>query len=231
MRKPSYAHNSLSRAETVFGWLYLPFHFSLLSSFLNLLLQMLHLQLSTLELNLVYYSISFAAIAICFRRFLSQRFFGGRFWNFVQACILGAVMHYLGGWLIRFLADLFRHTLPMYNNDVVSSFVLSRPKLMIAFTVLLMPIVEETLFRGVVFGSLLRCSRALAYIASVLLFAFLHTWQFFFTNPLWDVLLSTLLYLPAGIALAWTYDRADTIWAPITLHAIINAVSFGLVAF
>ena len=27
----------------------------------------------------------------------------------------------------------------------------------------------------------------------------------------------------------WTYEKAGTIWAPITIHAIINAISFGIV--
>ena len=38
-----------------------------------------------------------------------------------------------------------------------------------------------------------------------------------------QVLLSCMPYLPASVALAWTYEKAGTIWAPITLHALINA--------
>ena len=34
-----------------------------------------------------------------------------------------------------------------------------------------------------------------------------------------------LEYIPAGIALAWAYEKADTIFAPILMHAVINAVS------
>ena len=33
---------------------------------------------------------------------------------------------------------------------------------------------------------------------------------------------------PAGIALGWTYEKANTIWAPICLHMIINALAFGV---
>lgn len=231
MRGKSYMHTALTRAETVFGWLYLPIYLLFLPSALTSLLRALQLDLTTFSFNMLCSGINLAVIVIGFRRFLSQRFFGGSFWRFVQACILGAVMHYVGSWLIGFLADQFRQVLPRYNNDVIDSFVQTSPNIMLAVTILVAPIVEETLFRGVVFGSLCRHSRVLAYAASVLLFAFLHSWQFFFTKPVWDVILSTILYLPAGIALAWTYDRADTIWAPITLHAVINAVACGLVAF
>jgi membrane protease YdiL (CAAX protease family) len=32
-------------------------------------------------------------------------------------------------------------------------------------------------------------------------------------------------YLPAGLALAWAYEKADTIWAPILMHMTINQIS------
>ena len=46
--------------------------------------------------------------------------------------------------------------------------------------------------------------------------------------PAGKVLLSCIPYLPASVALAWTYEKAGTIWASISLHAIVNALSFGL---
>lgn len=231
MRNRSFSSNTMTNAETVFGWLYLPMYFAFLPTLVRLLFQVLHLEPTLFEINLVYYGINLAAVSIGFHRFLSQRFFGGRFWNFVQAHILGAVMHYVGKWLVGYAVDFLGMYLPMYNNDTITSLVLSNPYVMLFVSIILAPIVEETLFRGVVFGSLRRTSRIAAYIVSVLLFALLHTWQFFSTQSPLAVVLSTLPYLPAGIALAWTYDRADTIWAPITLHALINAVSYGLVSF
>ena len=34
-----------------------------------------------------------------------------------------------------------------------------------------------------------------------------------------------LEYIPAGIALAWAYEKADTIFAPVLMHSLINALS------
>ena len=45
------------------------------------------------------------------------------------------------------------------------------------------------------------------------------------TVPWVDLLLNFLQYVPAGIALGWAYERADSIWAPITMHLIINAIA------
>ena len=90
------------------------------------------------------------------------------------------------------------------------------------------PVIEETLVRGVVFGTIRPASRVLAYIVSALLFTLMHNWQYFGLHPFLSILLSCLPYIPASVALAWVYEKAGTIWAPITLHALINAMSFGL---
>ena len=55
---------------------------------------------------------------------------------------------------------------------------------------------------------------------------FMHSWQYFGFYPTGSVLLSCLAYVPASAALAWTYEKSGTIWCPIALHAVINALSF-----
>ena len=100
---------------------------------------------------------------------------------------------------------------------------------MLAVTVFLAPIIEETLVRGLVFGSIQPTSRVMAYLVSVVLFTLMHNWQYFGLYPFGSMLLSCLAYVPASAALCWTYEKAGTIWAPITIHAIINAISFGIV--
>ena len=106
--------------------------------------------------------------------------------------------------------------------------VLANRYAMMFVTIILAPIIEETLIRGLVFGSLHRTSRALAYVVSCFLFVFMHNWQYFALYPVGSVLLSCLPYIPAAIALGWVYEKSSTIWAPITLHALINAMSFGI---
>ena len=46
-----------------------------------------------------------------------------------------------------------------------------------------------------------------------------------------QILLAAVAYLPAGIALGWTYEKSNTIWAPILLHMAINGISFGVMSF
>ena len=39
-----------------------------------------------------------------------------------------------------------------------------------------------------------------------------------------QLLISFLSYLPAGFCLGWAYEKADTIFAPILIHAAVNAI-------
>lgn len=217
-----------SRAATIAGWCYLPFYLFLLSYTIEFVSALLGLHLSALAVNLIYFAVNFLFVLLIFRNFLRQRFFGSGFWNFIQSIILGFVLYYAATWAVNELLSLLAGEITMYNNDTVSGLVLSNRYAMLFVTVILAPIIEETLVRGLVFGSLHRTSRLLAYFVSCFLFVFMHSWQYFAIYPVQSVLLSCIPYIPPAIALGWVYEKSSTIWAPITLHALINAMSFGI---
>jgi membrane protease YdiL (CAAX protease family) len=85
--------------------------------------------------------------------------------------------------------------------------------------------VEEVLFRGYIFGNIREHSRAVAYIASCLLFAFLHVWQFAFVSHSLSYFLLMLQYLVPGLVLAWSYEHSGTLWGSVLLHAAVNALA------
>lgn len=219
---------SLSRAEAIAGWCYLPFYLVLLSVILQYLFTALKLPVDTITLNIAYFAINLAAVLIIFRSFLRQRFFGASFWEFVQACILGFVFYQVGTLAVQFAVSKLGGTMEVYNNATVAGMVLENRYVMLAISVIFAPVIEETLIRGLVFGSIRTASRPLAYITSIFVFTMMHNWQYFGAHALGAVLLSCLAYIPASAALCWTYEKAGTIWASITVHAIINAISFGI---
>ena len=226
-KKPSLGYG-LSRAATIAGWCYLPFYLFLLSYLIQYVAALLGLHPSMLTVNLIYFAVNLAVVLIIFHDFLRQRFFGPGFWNFVQAIILGFVLYYAATWAVRFALDKLAPGYTIYNNETVGELVLADRRAMSFVTIILAPIIEETLVRGLVFGSIQPTSRVMAYLVSVILFTLMHNWQYFMLYPAGKVLLSCIPYLPASVALAWTYEKAGTIWASISLHAIVNALSFGL---
>ena len=111
------------------------------------------------------------------------------------------------------------------NDATVIALFDEHPALMTVATVLLVPITEETLYRGLLFQGFQRKSRVLAYCLSAGIFSAIHVMGYVGQYDMLTLGLMLLQYLPAGIALAWAYEKADTIVAPILIHIIINLIS------
>ena len=88
--------------------------------------------------------------------------------------------------------------------------------LQIVSVVIMAPIAEELLFRGILFNTIKHAGYPLAgMFASAALFALVHG--------------SVALMLPLfvmGLALAWVYEKSGSIIAPIVMHATFNAINF-----
>jgi hypothetical protein len=85
-----------------------------------------------------------------------------------------------------------------------------------AGAIVLAPLVEEMLFRGVLYPALKQRVRpALAATFTALLFAAIH--------------FNVMTFVPLtfiGLALVWVYERTDNLLAPIVAHAFFNATNF-----
>lgn len=221
----------LSTAEQVAGFCYLPFFVFLLAWLLAYCSDLFGLGLDGLQLAVLRYGINCAVVWIIFRRFLVRSFRAIRFWDLVQAIILGAALFLAGKLILDQILRLVGIASPGYYTDITDSLPTQNPWVTLICCLVLTPVVEETLFRGLIFGVVRRKSRIAAYVVMILAFALVHIWRGFLTSDISQVLTAALPYLPAGIALGWTYEKADTIWAPILLHIAISAFSMGLVGF
>jgi len=88
--------------------------------------------------------------------------------------------------------------------------------LMLALGVVLIPIGEELIFRGVIFGWMRRWPLPVAVIVSALVFAVMHGFSVVF--PVAVVL---------GIVTAMIYHHSGSIWPAVMLHAVNNGIAFG----
>ena len=94
----------------------------------------------------------------------------------------------------------------------------------------LKPIVEEVLFRGLLFGSLRQHSRVFAYAVSVLAFGLFSVWQFAFVFGDLRYLALLIQYIPMALALSWCYDTGGSIWSVIFLRGSMDACYLALIA-
>lgn len=230
MRKGCSIGLHLSKTQTVLGWLYLPIYLVGLGWGIRALTALLGITLTSLQTNILYFSVNLLTVLSIFGRWLlkSLRGFTEHFWHFVQVLVLAAAMYYFSSFVLSRLLALLGLMNPNPNDAAVLGLASQNRAVMLMISVLAAPIIEEVLVRGVIFGSLHRKSRVAAYIISILLFSFMHIWQHYGTVGFATLLTSALAYIPASCALGWAYEKADTIWAPIVLHAFINAVTLGV---
>lgn len=220
----------MTKMQTAIGWLYLPVYLVLAAEAIVFLGDLFGLNLSQYTVNLLYFSLNIVFVLLVYHRFLGKSFAAlfKRFWPFVQTLILGFAMYYITNILFVGVFSFFVEDATVINNETVSSLVSENTTVMLLFAVIAAPIVEETLVRGVVFGSFHRINRYLAYAASVLLFSAMHIWQYVGDLTFLNLLFNGLVYVPAAVALGWTYEKSGTILCPILLHMIINAIAFGV---
>lgn len=209
------------------GWGYLLFQLVFLPSILNAANGLLPHKLSQAEVNFTYYLINFLAVCILFHRFLGssaqQIVYHPAY--FCQAIILGIVAYYACEFLISWCINKLDPGFSNANNTFIASLSRGSWYLMAVGTVILVPIAEECFYRGLIFRTLYGRSRIAAYLISMTVFALIHIIGFIGSYSPLGYVLCFLQYLPAGLCLAWSYAKGETIFAPIFIHAFINARS------
>ncbi|MBR7081477.1 MAG: CPBP family intramembrane metalloprotease [Oscillospiraceae bacterium] len=220
----------IKKHETVIGWIYLFLHIFVVCELMFRLNHRLSLGLDTAGVNFAYYAVGFAIVLIFLFSFLKKSF-GDLCENLGRSAtsiILGYFATYAITVAVSIIVSLITTGGVNPNESAIDELIPLNPNVMKAIAVFLAPVVEETLFRGVVFGSIRKSSRVFAYIVSTLLFSVYHLWSYVAFGLDWSVLIYILEYVPASIALAWCYERSRNIWAPIFLHMAINFVSISL---
>ena len=196
---------TLSPAALKAGWLWLALQFTLLPRLVGLL------GLDDGASNLLFHTISTLAVAVIFRQTLGEnlrRETGRRFW---LVCIQALTGYYAAGQLISLLIWQLAPEFLNRNDQVLLGM---KGHWLLLTTVVLAPVNEECLFRGLIF-----------YCLSSLLFGLIHVLGYLGQYTPVEFALSLLQYLPAGLILAWSQEQTQTLTAPILIHAVINAVS------
>lgn len=217
---------SMNKNERLLGWIYLVFSLFILPILLDLLNGLVGNFLSNGILTMITMVLNFAAIVLIFQRFLtnSVKAAANRLWRVLGFTSLGLVLYYGASFLITIVIRQFYPSFANINDATVMALFTQYPALMTIITVLLVPVTEEALYRGLFFLGFQKKYRVLAYILSTLIFAGIHVIGYIGSTDAVTLCLCLVQYLPAGILLAWVYERADTIAAPIFMHIIINLI-------
>ena len=221
---------SFHRSELLWGWLYMAAEFLILPSVLYWISDRLFPGISDSEVNFLFYFVNFLATLLIFRKFLSRN------WGTAKNNLLRMGLYVLLGLFLYWASSLVMAEVTYYlmpdfvNINDMSIAAMSQGGFLLTAigTVILVPVAEECLFRGLLFRGMYSQSRWAAYAISSLCFCLPHVSAYIGSYD-WAVLaLCFIQYLPAGLILAWSYEKSNTIFTPILIHTIINA--FGIYA-
>lgn len=212
--------------ETILGLIYIAVQIFVLPFLLIIVNAWLPTPFSAAALNFISFAINFICITAIFHRYLidaaKQILLAP--WQFLRCCGQGLLLYWLGSFLINLLIVALDPEFSNVNDNSIAQMTNQNYILMSVGTVLLVPVVEETLYRGVVFGQLYRKNPLVGYIVSTAIFSALHVVSYIGLYDPIRLILCFVQYWPAGICLAWSYVQSDTIWAPILIHITINQI-------
>ncbi len=86
------------------------------------------------------------------------------------------------------------------------------------------PVVEETVFRGIIFARLRQRGRLIAYAASMTLFSLVHGLAAILSGKPRDML-AIMVYLPLSFMLCRLYEKKRNILASMGLHFLNNGIA------
>lgn len=211
-----------SRAAWLCALLWLPVHAWLLPRLVALLFP----QLDDAQLNIAVYCTGALWMLATQFRFLRADF------DPLVERVGRVLLEVLGSYGLMLLLNLgvsalllFSGELDNPNNEAVLDFSTANSGPITALVVFLAPLVEESMFRAGIFGALRRRNRLAAYLVCMAAFALYHVIGYALFDP--TAWIYVLQYLPIGFLLCRIYERTNTIWAPMLLHALINYLSLG----
>jgi membrane protease YdiL (CAAX protease family) len=226
-RKRSFSGN-LTNQETVGGICYLVLQIFFLPGLLDWVNRQLSSPLRSPELNFLFFLINFIAILLIFHDFLGRALKHATRHPALlcQAVILGLAAYYAScrvmDWGISQLAPGYSN----YNDQAITDMAGNNYFLMAIGTVVLAPLAEECMFRGLIFGKFRPKSALVAYCASTLFFCAIHVLGYWGSYPFRTLLICFLQYVPTGLILARSYEYSGSIFAPMVIHAAVNTLSF-----
>ncbi len=224
--KPRPAGFPLSESQRIAAWAYLAFQFLALPTILTALGGLVG-GFSDAVVNILYYLTNALCWYWIFRRpwqaSLVQA--GQHIGKLLLVCLSGFCLLLGANQLTASLCNLLIPDFVNANNAAISAMVRSHPLGMALGTVVLVPIAEESIFRGLLFADSLGQNRRFSYALSVLGFCAVHVVGYVGAVAPLELVLCFVQYIPAGLILAASYETTGSLFAPALIHGAMNLSS------
>ena len=226
MSNTDFFDHPLRKHEKLYGLVWLLFETLLFSRILQFLNSLLPTPLPRTEINFLFFTVNFAAVILILKEYLLDQLrlipeVGGKL--FLTAFI-GFIAYFVANFLVSSLLLAIDPQFTSINDKTISELAAGHYGLMFFGTVFLVPIAEESLFRGVLLRGLYDRSPVLSWVLSVCAFALVHILGYIGAASPMRLLLCFVQYLPAGVCLAAAYRLSGSLLPPILIHAAVNFI-------
>ena len=217
----------LNAAETALGIVFLFAQLLLIPIAIGVILVIFRIAVSEAELNALCFGANFACAAVIFHRYWLQSIkeLSEKWSAVISSAVKYFIFYYAATIVVNLLIFQLDPTFSNANDESIAAMSADAKLLISICVVLLVPPVEEILYRGIVFGKLHAISPILAYAISMVLFAAIHVLGYIGTVSPMRLLLCFLQYLPAGYCLARAYAVSGNLFASILIHSTINLIA------
>ena len=150
--------------------------------------------------------------------------------HLLYGLLIGTALVYGVGIVGGFITLLLGGASTSENQNLIQTIVAAHPFLMSLTTVVFAPLLEETIFRGIVFGWVYEINPKLAHLVSAFVFGFVHVMISVLSGNIseWIQIFS---YFFMGAALSYLYEKRNNIYVPILSHAMNNFIAMLLMIF
>lgn len=216
----------LKTSEVWSAFILLALHAVLFPCIVSMLSERGVFELSDAQYNLIYYAVSTVLTLLLMGKFLRRSFD-----NLCDAplhCLRVFLLTWVMSWVLEYASSFLLLCFDLFednpNQNAIGGLIDDSFGMTLAMSVFLAPIVEETVFRGGIFGAIRQRSLVRAYVITSLLFALYHVWQYaLFVDPRY--LIFMIQYIPLGFALCWCYEKSGSVWTGIFFHMSYNYFS------
>lgn len=240
MKKEVYLFPNLNKKQYLFSWIIIiPLYFYVIKNcWIMPLAKVFSVDITTecfmsvaaLIRNIIIMTI----IVIIFQQYIRESFVELRKYSFKHTmgwigrgavyflcvCVVNGVVHVI---VNQISAGSLVIQAPQ-NQMVVDVFLATNLALAVLSDVIIAPIVEEFVFRVIIFHTLRKLHAVVAIVGTSLLFGGLHVYQEIFNgDPV--ALIYMVTYAGTAFALAILYEKRKNILICIALHMIINLIS------
>ncbi len=183
--------------------------------------------------NLLAYVIMTFFFLYILRNYYYEQFqtFTKRFFYFAVIALAGFIFNIFLTLFINIFLEIVGFTMRESQNQEAIVDTLKYPLIAIPMIIFGAPIVEETIFRGVVFNFFRnrklpkKLNLILAFFFSSSLFGMIHVFDAFIASGDYTELVLGLTYISAGFVLTLLYYLTNNIFVPMLMHFIQNSFS------